>query len=255
MEERKYCVYKHTSPSQKVYIGITKQSANGRWKNGFGYKSSPHFWNAIQKYGWDSIDHEVLFSDLTCDEACSKEKELIEFYNSIDRRFGYNEKTGGEAGVAYNEFAKKKISESLKSYYANHPEKVAEISARVKGFKHSEETKAKMSAAKKGRTFTQTPEWKRHIGEANKRNILNNEQLYDETVKRCRENGKRASKEIVQLDLDGNEICRYESGKAAYRATGIRDGNINNCCRGVTKTAGGYKWQFANEYNSSRETA
>lgn len=35
---KKYCVYMHTSPSEKRYIGITSQSPEARWrKNGAGY--------------------------------------------------------------------------------------------------------------------------------------------------------------------------------------------------------------------------
>lgn len=248
-------MYKHTSPSGKVYIGITRQSVENRWKNGFGYESSPHFWNAIQKYGWDSIDHEVLFLNLTCDEACSKEKELIEFYNSTDRRFGYNEKTGGEIGVVYNEHARKKISESLKSYYANHPEKLAEMSARVTGFKHSEESKEKMSIAKKGRTFTQTPEWKKHIGEANKARIANDPKLYKKTAEHCRENGMKNAMPVVQLDDCGNVVARFESCNDAGRSLNLNGANISSCCKNQRRSCGGYKWQYANEYNSSRETA
>lgn len=32
-----YCVYKHTSPSGKVYVGITKLKPKYRWNNGKGY--------------------------------------------------------------------------------------------------------------------------------------------------------------------------------------------------------------------------
>lgn len=250
-----YCVYKHTSPSGKVYIGITKQTPNGRWKNGFGYASSPHFWNAIQKYGWDNIQHEILFSSLTCDEACSKEKELIKYYNSTDRRFGYNEKTGGESGSTYNEHARRKISESLKSYYATHPEKAAEIAARVTGFKHSEESRAKMSASKKGITFTETPEWRRRIGEANKRRMQTDRELYERNANRLRELGKQNSIPVVQVDHDGNDVARFESATEAQRVTGAKNCNIIMCCQGKRKTANGYKWRFADDYNCARESA
>lgn len=248
-----YCVYKHISPSGKVYIGITKQTPNGRWKNGLGYASSPHFWNAIQKYGWGNFQHEILFSGLSCDEACSKEKELIELYNSTDRRFGYNEKTGGESGSTYNEHARKKISESLKSYYATHPEKAAEIAARVTGFKHSEEAKAKMSELKKGVSIAHTDEWKKHIGESNKSRLMSDKELYDDTVRRCRENGQKVAKAVVQLSLDGEFVAQYVSAHEAQRNTGVRNGNISRCCNGHSKTSGGYKWQYADDYNSSRE--
>lgn len=33
-----YKLYRHTSPSGKVYIGITKTSVYARWMNGRGYR-------------------------------------------------------------------------------------------------------------------------------------------------------------------------------------------------------------------------
>ena len=48
---RKYTVYKHTSPSGKVYIGITCRKPKYRWNNGKGYKEKDQrlFYNAIKK--------------------------------------------------------------------------------------------------------------------------------------------------------------------------------------------------------------
>ena len=34
MGENNYYVYKHTFPNNKVYIGITQQEPQKRWKNG-----------------------------------------------------------------------------------------------------------------------------------------------------------------------------------------------------------------------------
>ena len=42
----KYLVYKHTTPSGKVYIGITKRKAEERWLEGRGYKYNKHFSSA-----------------------------------------------------------------------------------------------------------------------------------------------------------------------------------------------------------------
>lgn len=253
MEDRKYCVYKHTSPSQKVYIGITKQSPNERWKNGLGYQSSPHFWNAIQKYGWDSFQHDVLSDGLSAEEACEEEKHLISEYMATDRRFGYNEKSGGQTGSYLNDEARKRVSESLNRFYADHPEEREAISERVTGHRHTDEAKAKMSAAKKGRTFTQTPEWRQHIGEANKAKIADDPEYYERISNRCRENGTKAAKPVIQTDMDGNEISRFESSHEAERKTGVHNGNIGRCCKGYTKSAGGYKWRYAIEDNNDRE--
>ena len=54
----------------KYYIGIScKKNLIERWgRNGEGYKVQP-FYNAIQKYGWDNIEHKILFENLTVEEA------------------------------------------------------------------------------------------------------------------------------------------------------------------------------------------
>ena len=46
--ERKWLVYCHThKETGKKYFGITSKSAKERWgKNGYGYQSSPYFYNA-----------------------------------------------------------------------------------------------------------------------------------------------------------------------------------------------------------------
>ena len=105
-----YCVYVHTCPNGKVYVGITCKNVSVRWRNGNGYKSNEHFFNAIVKYGWDNIRHEILFDGLPKEEACQKEIELISEYRSNDRRYGYNNSFGGEHG-RHSEQSRQKIKE------------------------------------------------------------------------------------------------------------------------------------------------
>lgn len=71
-----YCVYLHTSPTNKYYVGITKQNPLKRWANGRGYCKNKHFYKAILKYGWDNFKHEIVFSGITKDEAIQYEKEI-----------------------------------------------------------------------------------------------------------------------------------------------------------------------------------
>ena len=241
-----YCVYIHTSPSGKVYIGITKQTPTGRWKNGFGYKSSPHFWSAIQKYGWEKIKHEVVFCGLSKEEACQKEKELIEEYRSTDREHGYNEKTGGETGVEFNESVKRKISAASKRTWSD-PEKREKQAQRARGYRHTDEAKAKMRAARTGSHFVMTEEWKENISAANKIAYKEGTAAREKASIRCIENGLSKREPVEQCDNEWNVIHRFESMKSAGRETGIRDGNISKCCRGKALTAGGYKWRFATE--------
>lgn len=89
-----YYVYVHISPSNKYYVGITKLKPTQRWgKNGCGYKKQG-FYNAIQKYGWNNFEHEIIAEHLTEEEACNMEIALIKALNS-DGENGYNNHCGG----------------------------------------------------------------------------------------------------------------------------------------------------------------
>lgn len=82
-----------------MYVGITQKSLKERFRsNGLGYKSCSHFWYAIQKYGWNNFDHEVIASHLTEEEACNMEKLLIKELNLTDQNVGYNISEGGNKG-------------------------------------------------------------------------------------------------------------------------------------------------------------
>lgn len=96
MIENTYSVYCHTNKiNGKRYIGITKQNPLKRWgTNGCNYKKL-NFYRAIQKYGWDNFKHEILFENLSKEDAENKEIELIAKYNTRDDMFGYNIAIGG----------------------------------------------------------------------------------------------------------------------------------------------------------------
>lgn len=85
-----YLVYKHTSPTNKVYIGITKNLPNARWNEGAGYETQKKFYKAIQMYGWINFKHEIIAAGLSEEEARYLEGSLILEYKSNDSRFGYN---------------------------------------------------------------------------------------------------------------------------------------------------------------------
>lgn len=108
-----YTVYMHVFPNGKRYIGITRGDVAKRWKGGFGYKTQFVF-TAIVKYGWDNIEHHILHTNLSKDDACQKERELIEKYKSTVNENGYNVDLGGDSQGAHSEETKKKISNSHK---------------------------------------------------------------------------------------------------------------------------------------------
>ncbi|MBQ0111995.1 MAG: hypothetical protein KBT03_02590 [Bacteroidales bacterium] len=111
---------------------------------------------AIKKYGIENFNKEYL-------AFCDKEEKLnwferfyIKKYDS--KAYGYNMTDGGEGatGYKYTSEQKKKRSESLIGNTRAKGHKLSDISKEKignihKGLKHSEETKKKMSEAKKGR--------------------------------------------------------------------------------------------------------
>lgn len=105
--DNEYIIYCHTNKiNNKKYIGQTKQSISRRWgKNGSEYlrKGNDHFKKAILKYGWDNFTHEILFTNLTREQANKKEKELIMLYNSNNQDFGYNMTEGGNSNTLTKE--------------------------------------------------------------------------------------------------------------------------------------------------------
>lgn len=98
MDRNNYIVYQHLFPNGKSYIGITGTKTDRRWRNGKGYESQPKMARAIEKFGWDNIQHNILLCGLKKEEAEEKEKELIVKYNSIEN--GYNTSVGGGMGRA-----------------------------------------------------------------------------------------------------------------------------------------------------------
>jgi len=165
-----YCVYMHKTPSNKVYIGITSLKCSKRWNSGKDYNK--YFTNAVNKYGWDNIEHIILADNLTKDEACKLEIEYINKYKSNDSRYGYNITAGGEVGCKgykHPNEVKQRMSQSRKGKklvrrkanykpwnYGKAMSQTQKDKLREKrlGTKHSDETKQKISNSCKGRQFS-----------------------------------------------------------------------------------------------------
>ena len=228
-EERKYCVYMHESPSGKIYIGMTGQAPEKRWCNGKGYRTNSYFSSAIEKYGWSNFQHKILEENLTKEEAQHKEMELIAFYKSNDRNFGYNIEAGGQCSCLSEETKRK-------------------ISMAHTGMKASEETRHKLSDSHKGEKHNMygkhmSSETKKKISESNK--------------------GKHSTPQDIDRLNKAHEMCKkpvvcietgvvYESAASAGKCTGINSGNISSVCTGkpmkngrIRQTAGGFHWKYA----------
>lgn len=108
-------LYLHITPSGKKYFGVTSQKPKRRWSNGKGYSDNKYFTKAINKYGWDNIQHIILADGLTSFEADLFEIFCIAYYDTMNHNIGYNQDCGGRGkNHRPSEETKRKISESAK---------------------------------------------------------------------------------------------------------------------------------------------
>lgn len=145
-----YKLYKVTNlVNQKIYIGITKNSIEDRWKKHLSDSLMPMYplHCAIQKYGKENFIIELLEESEDRQYIANKEDPTIEFYESRINQHGYNVAKGGYGGNL-GESANLKRRQTIAS---RSPERKLEISKKLSishtGKIKTEETKAKMSAS------------------------------------------------------------------------------------------------------------
>lgn len=88
-----YTVYMHVTPENKLYIGMTQHIEQRYGYKGNGYREQTEFINTIKKYDWSNIDHKVIASNLSKEEAEKLEHEAIVMLNTKEN--GYNKNDGG----------------------------------------------------------------------------------------------------------------------------------------------------------------
>lgn len=155
-------VYRHIrlDKNEPFYIGIGKLPNH---KRAYETQKRNEFWrNVVSKTDYEV---EILFDNISWEEAQKKEIEFIALYGKRDNGTGtlVNIADGGEGskGFKHTEEAKKKIAEESKNRIRKPisektKQKIREtLTGRVgsnKGFKHTEETKLKLRLINLGKT-------------------------------------------------------------------------------------------------------
>lgn len=155
-------IYKATNNNGKVYIGQTIHSLVYRkmqHKYDVGRHRKLPFYNALNKYGFDSFKWQVICICPNINSLNEQEEYYITYYNSINS--GYNLKSGGLNNL-YSKKSREKMSNSAKGKKVS-SETRKKLSDATKGEKHwnyggrcSEEHKKILSKANRG--YKHTPE-------------------------------------------------------------------------------------------------
>ena len=243
-------VYKTTNLiNGRIYIGQTIRDD----KNYLG--SGKYFILALNKYGKENFVRETLevlpegTSQNNLDEC---EAKRIKFYNSTNKKIGYNLMERSGQGGKCSEETRKKHSELMKG------------NKNFLGKRHSEETKQKISEIKKGKKHTEEAKQNMSDAKQNMSEETKNKMSKSQTGKKRSDESKRKQSEagkgrkhteeakqkmsdnsskklkVYQYDMNMNFIAEYDSITEAQMATNSR--NISQVCLGKQKTANHFFW-------------
>lgn len=233
-------IYKLTSPSNKSYVGLTEKKLEHRLSQHIINSSKDNktqLNKALKKYPIDQWNIEIL-------EKCENRDQLVEkeiFYiNKFDTyNNGYNMTLGGD-GVDSNSASKLRLEyyksdkgkewkkELSKRFKENNPNKKGNIpwnKGKVGCFKHTEETKKKLSDIKKK---TQSAILKKAWKEGkfdNRKNASNAEEM---EARGCTMKGRKQSdnqKKLVAEKLSAKWEVKFPSGEIKTI------NNLNAFCR------------------------
>ena len=197
----------------KIYIGQTTQDLESRWKGHRKNSSNCRYLkSALKKYGVENFEFKLVC--ITFDNQLDDmEIKYIEQYNCLVPN-GYNIRLGGNSGK-HNEETKRKIGDTMKNKYKN-----GMVHSKL-GKHPSEETRKKLSEARKGKK-------------------LSRETIDKAVMTRL----KQRNRKIIQYDIHGNRLNSFDSCKEAGEYIGSTTSNISSCCLGKAKTSKGYIWKY-----------
>lgn len=143
---------------QKTYVGQTGD-LRMRWyshQSGARTNKDHLLYRAMRLYGIENFSFEMIEE---CDDSHVNEREAfwISHHQSTDRNFGYNLLLGNLVFHRHTDESKAKISAAMKNRYFS-PQHRKRLSRSSKGRKHTLEAKQKMSAAKLGKCPRDLPE-------------------------------------------------------------------------------------------------
>ena len=252
-------VYKITNNiNGKAYVGQTINSLQERFRvhcATYSEGKCPALWSAIQLYGKDNFNIELLWSKHGCtkEELDEKEIELITFHDTLSPN-GYNLMEGGH-GSRHHEESRRKISEAKKKLWE---EKGDEIRAQIKERGVSEETRLKIST-KRIQSYKDHPEQAENIRQRRNGTTHSEEtkvKMKDAWIKRKQnpdyhqvfvEAAASMRKSVYIFEKDGKLISVYDSLTKAAESMQLNKSTLS----GVIKNRTFYNKEYYASYTDS----
>lgn len=241
-----WIIYMYTFPSGKRYIGKTKRTLSERQgRNFIGYENCTILWKAIQKYGTEDIQQEILFENDMSDEYASRLEQICillfkancnKFFNP---KYGYNLTDGGDGLCGWHP-----DEERLEVLRAQ----MQQFAEQRKGTHPSDETRRKQSEAKNGKKRGPMLEsTKQKISKANSR-----ENMSEEThIKRS--NSKK--KQVIAIHCITKEKIIFNSCEEVAEYFNVSSSTISRWCKKLRKPSVNYDFDYLSTNNDCSERA
>jgi len=221
-------VYKITNKENgKIYVGITNQGVDVRWsKHCSDARHRPIFpiHNAIRKYGENSFQIELihlLSDDCDYEDLKNYERYWIAYYDSYNRKKGYNLTLGGDG--TFGRFHSKETKDKIRQ--------------KALGREVSEEAKQRMSESHKRREYDHDEMSRR----ATKGNEIRWSDLKAKINASINNYGNRS---ILKCSLTGEILEEFRSVSEAARIINKSRQSLSKCVTGKAKTAYGFIWKY-----------
>ena len=261
-KDKKFTVYMHITPNGKKYIGITCQIPEKRWYDGKGYSRCPHFYAAINKYGWDNIEHIIITEGLTETEALKAEQDWIKYWDTLNPKNGYNLTKGGDTttlGYKYPIEIRKRmgnpiyqfdikgnfIKEWISAEYAG-----SALNCSVTCIRNVCKRKLRYShnsiwRYKDDELFIKNKPWSNYVKEAIVREY--------KTIKKDKTGPSKRNRPIFQYSINNDFIKKWNNAQEIADYLNVSRSSVYNACRKMTETCGGYilSYEKNNKYAQS----
>lgn len=246
-------IYKYTSPSGKSYIGQTvkenKRKAQHKRSAFKEYDSAYNtpFHKAIRKYGWDSFKYEVLYTiindneEFIREELNKREVYYIGKYNTFEK--GYNctiggasnkpERPGSNINRKLSEERKKKLNDSVRKKVwqfdldGNFIAEFESCADASKSFGPQDNASAISQCCNNRKGYVKGYQW-RWPGEYPGKYI--SPKRHSPKVPKGKDNPN--SKAVIEIDIEGNVLKRWDSLMDLVREENFNSGTI---CKYIKK--------------------
>lgn len=268
-------IYLYTFPNGKVYVGQTRRDPKVRHKEHLDPKIGPTnsaFWKAYQAQGEPKYEiletHQFENVEQLIDVLNERETFFINKYKATDPDYGYNVKPSGTVGL----HGEPKICRLCDAYFHMYMQDIWPFFKAVENKVMKGEVLNEEENELYQEYFVEKNAFYHEDGSYKDDDLIyehwfdfaefclqddirtyaheyvheNAAQLLDEYIDK---------ETIYQLDLEGKIIAKFDSQLEAAEAMGVKNAaNINNAVLGKQKTAYGYRWVKAIDYQPTDKT-